>query len=118
MKKAAKSTKKVVDDPAEVAASIYRESLLAIREEIRGIIDGAIKPKKHDATSRIAWLAKQASQVAAEQRKAEKAEMDALKRLSPIAVIAWCRQQTVETRGRIVREVAAIDERGGRSVLG
>ena len=52
-----RNTKKQVDSPQEptsdLAASIFHESLTAILFEIRGIRAGKVKPKGHDAASRI-----------------------------------------------------------------
>jgi hypothetical protein len=56
--------------------------------------------------------------VAAEQRKAEKGELDAIKKLSPAVILAWIKEQTPEYRARLVREVMAIDSAVRRSVLG
>jgi len=103
---------------SDLAQSIFTESLTAIRDEIRGIIAHRIKPKGHDPASRVAWLAKQAASVSAEQRKAEKGELDALKRLTAAQVILWVRQQPVEARARIARDIAALDSKERKSVLG
>lgn len=117
-----KRARKAPDPPliatGELAASIFGESLTAILAEIRGIRAKTIKPKGHDAASRIAWLAQRAAAVAAEQRKAEKGELDAIRKLSPAVVLTWIRQQTAEYRARLVREVTAIDSKQRRSVLG
>lgn len=103
---------------SDLAASIFHESLSAIRDEIRGIVSKKIKPKGHDPASRVAWLAKQAASVAAEQRKAEAGELAAIRKLSPATVLLWIRQQTPEYRARLLREVTAIDSKERRSVLG
>src|SRR5689334_22057761 len=113
-----KTAKPMPDSTPELAAAIFSESLTAILTEIRGIADKTIKPKGHDPASRIAWLAQRAAAVAAEQRKAEKADLDAIKRLSPAVVITWIKQQTPEYRARLLRDVAAIDNKERRSVLG
>lgn len=114
-RKRTKTTSPLPDDTAGLAASIFQESLSAILTEIRGIAAKTIKPKGHDAASRIAWLAQRAAAVAAEQRKAEASE---LKKLSPVIVLTWIREQTPEYRARLVREVTAIDAKERRSVLG
>ncbi|HEY4056666.1 MAG TPA: hypothetical protein VGM39_08655 [Kofleriaceae bacterium] len=113
-----KQTKSSTETPSELAASISSESLTFIRDEIRGLANGKKKSKGHDAASRIAWLAKNASQVAAEQRKAEKGESDAIKKLSPAVLLAWAKEQTPELRARFVRDIAAIDSKDRKSVLG
>lgn len=59
------------ESPTEIARTIFTEALGAIRVEIRGIIDGSIKPTEHDPASRIAWLTRAAASVAAEERKAD-----------------------------------------------
>ncbi|MGE5803960.1 MAG: hypothetical protein ACM358_17075 [Gemmatimonadota bacterium] len=117
-RKAVKPPEVERESVSDLAASIYSESLTAIRDEIRGIIARRIKPKGHDPASRVAWLAKQAASVAAEQRKAEKGELDAIRKLSPAVVMTWIRQQTAEYRARLVREVSALDSKERRSVLG
>ncbi|HZJ68271.1 MAG TPA: hypothetical protein VFD36_32440, partial [Kofleriaceae bacterium] len=94
------------------------EALTAIRAEIRGVIDGSGKARRGDKTVRIAQLAQKAALVAAETRKAEKGELDAIRRLSPAVVMTWIRQQTAEYRARLLREVQAIDSKERRSVLG
>jgi phage terminase Nu1 subunit (DNA packaging protein) len=104
-----------IDPTSDLAASIFGEALTAILAEIRGIRAGKIKPKGHDAASRIAWLAQRAASVAAEQRKAEAAE---LRKLTPAVVMIWIRQQTAEYRARLLRDVTAIDSKERRSVLG
>lgn len=112
------STVSTDESTSELAASIFREALAAIRTEIRGIIGKTIKPKGHDPASRIAWLAQRAAAVAAEQRKAESGELAAIRKLSPVVVLTWIKQQTPEYRARLLREVAAIDTKERRSVLG
>lgn len=107
-----------VESTSDIAASIFSESLTAIRKEIRGIADKSIKPKGHDPASRIAWLAQRAAAVAAEQRKAEKADIDATRKLTAAVVMTWIKLQPVEYRARLLREVAAIDARDRKSVLG
>lgn len=53
-----------------------------------------------------------------ELRKAEKGEVDAVKKLSHASVMLWAKTQTVEGRARLVREVSALDAVERRSVLG
>jgi hypothetical protein len=103
---------------AEIAASIFSESLAHLRDQIRGIRDGAIDTAPHDPASRIAWLAERAAKVAAEQRKAEKGEIDAIKKLSPAVMLTWVKAQTPEYRARLVRDIAALDAVDRKSVLG
>lgn len=117
MKKQPKPTPKTCETTSEIAASIYSESLSAIRDEIRGIVSGKIKPKGHDRASRIAWLAKNAASVAAEQRKAEKGELESIRKLSFAVVLTWIKEQTAEARARLIRDVVAIDSQR-KSVLG
>lgn len=123
-KKPKPTTKEPEAKPAEpettaaIASSIFAESLTAIRKEIRGIANGSIKPDEHDPASRIAWLAEKASKIEAERRKAEKTELDAIRKLSPAVVMTWIRQQTPEYRARHVRDVTALDAVERRSVLG
>ena len=109
---------KLGETVGDVSASIFLESLSAIRAEIRGIIAGSIKPTEHDATSRIAWLAQRAAAVSAEQRKAEQGEVNAIRKLSPVVVLTWIRQQTAEYRAKLLRDISGIDATERRSVLG
>ena len=108
------------DDPANgLAGRIFETSLGYLLKEITAITSGKVKPKgKHDAASRVAWLAKQAASVAAEQRKAEAGELAALRKLSHATVVLWAKQQPAEARARLVREVQALDSKERRSVLG
>jgi hypothetical protein len=117
-KKATQAATSASETTSDLAATIFHEALTAIRKEIRAIAAKEIKPKGHDPASRIAWLAGRAAAVAAEQRKAEKGEIDAIRKLSPAVVMTWIRQQTAEYRARLVREVTAIDSKERRSVLG
>lgn len=117
-RKSVKPPSESPDPPAGLAARIFDVSLEYLLDEITGITQGRIKPKGHDPASRVAWLAKQASAVAAEQRKAEAGELAAIRKLSPAVVMTWIRSQTAEYRARLVREVSAIDSKERRSVLG
>lgn len=115
---AKKQATEAAESTTDLAASIFSESLTFIRDEIRAISSKKKAVKGHDAASRIAWLAKNAASVAAEQRKAEKGELDAVKKLSPAVIMTWIKEQTPEYRARLVREVAAIDSGARKSVLG
>jgi hypothetical protein len=115
---AKKQAQQSPESTTTLAASIFEESLTFIRDEIRAISSKKKAVKGHDAASRIAWLAKNAASVAAEQRKAEKGELDAIKKLSPAVILAWIKEQSPEYRARLVREVVAIDSSVRRSVLG
>lgn len=114
MKKHEKSPVASSETTSEIAESIFREALEHVRKEIRGLIEGRLKPKGHDPASRVAWLAQRAAAVAAEARKAEKGEVG---KLTHAAVLAWVKVQPAEYRARLVREVSALDAKGGRSVL-
>ncbi len=113
-----KSSSEAAETTTELATSIFAESLSVIREEIRKLAATAPGRSRRGAIRQIASLAKQAAPIAAEQRKAEKGELDAVRRLSPAVILAWVRQQTPEYRARLVREVTAIDAKERRSVLG
>lgn len=113
-----KTPSKKLEDTSDFAGRIFATSLSYLLDQITGITTGTIKPKGHDPASRVAWLAQRAAAVAAEQRKAEKGELDAILRLSPVVVMKWIRGQTAEYRARLVREVSAIDAQDRRSVLG
>lgn len=117
-KKQAEAPTTSAETASEIATSIAVEVLSEIRKEIRGVIDGSGKQRRGDKTLRLAQLAQKAALVSAEQRKAEKADLDAIKRLSPAVVMAWIKAQTAEYRARLVRDVAAIDSKERRSVLG
>lgn len=116
--------KKEAIAPADLAASIFDESLTFLLEQIRDIKSKKTpatkkgQPKGLDPAYRVAVLAKHAAQVAAEQRKAEKAIADSLKKLTPTQIIAWAKQQPSDVRARLVRELVAIDSNERRSVLG
>lgn len=117
--KAGKPAPKKLETAAQVATSIYEESLLAIRNEIRGIIAGRIVPAGHDAASRIAWLAQKASQISGEQRKAEASEAAASRRLTIPQIIAFVRQLDQSDRARVHRELQSMEARAGKgTVLG
>lgn len=113
-----KSSSEAAETTAELATSIFSESLSVIREEIRVLALTKPGRARRGAIARIASLAKQAAPIAAEQRKAEKGEFDAIRRLSAGVIMTWIRQQTPEYRARLVREVTAIDAKERRSVLG
>jgi hypothetical protein len=102
---------------ADIAASISAASLSVIRDEITTLSAAKGRARRH-AIGRIAQLARQAAPIAAEHRKAEKAELAAIARLSPTVVMTWIRQQSPEYRARLVRDVAAIDGAARKSVLG
>lgn len=104
--------------PEDTAACIFDESLAYILDEIRGIVNGDVEPEEHDAASRVARLAKQAASVAAEKRKAENADLTAIKKLSPSVVMTWVKAQSAEFRSRLVRDIVALDAKERRSVLG
>jgi hypothetical protein len=110
-----KSSSEAAETTAELSNSIFAESLSVIREELAGTKPGR---SRRGAIRQIASLAKQAAPIAAEQRKAEKGEFDAIRRLSAGVIMTWIRQQTPEYRARLVREVTAIDARDRKSVLG
>lgn len=117
-KKKPKSPTRAPETASEIAESIAVEALSAVRREIRGVIDGSGPSRRGDKVARVAALAQKAAAVAAEQRKAQKAELAAILRLTPQAVMTWIRQQAPEYRARLVREVTAIDAPNRRSVLG
>lgn len=94
------------------------EALTAIRKEIRGVIDGSSPSRRGDKTARIAQLAQRGAIVAAEVRKSEKLEGDAIRKLSPAVVMTWIKAQTAEYRARLVRDVTALDDPMRRSLLG
>lgn len=103
---------------SDIAAGALRASVVRIRDEIQEIADGTKKPKPRDPTVRIAQLAKIIAPIAAELRKAEKAELDAIRRITPGVVMQWIKLQTPEYRARLVREVQALDAKERKSVLG
>lgn len=106
------------DSPQSLASEVFSSALVAIRDEINGIASKKIKPKGHDAASRIAWLAGQATKIAAEERKAAAAADAATKRIGFDTLVAWAKLQTREARARIVAAIAAIDSPTRKSVLG
>jgi len=116
--KAADQVEEAPESTAAIASSIFAESLKAIRKEIRGIANGNIEPDEHDPVSRIAWLAEKASKVEAERRKAEKSEIDSIRKITPAVMMTWAKLQTPELRARMVRDITALDATERRSVLG
>jgi phage terminase Nu1 subunit (DNA packaging protein) len=102
-------------EPAQRIASIFAKSLQAIDEELDGLINGTIKPDKHDKASRIAWLAQKAASVASEQRKAELAELRATNDITPRAMSNWIKRSTKAERDQLRRDLDAADrhQRGG-----
>lgn len=117
-RKSRKSPSKEPDSSSDFAARIFSTSLSYLLDQITAITTGKVTPKGHDPASRVAWLAGRAASVAAEQRKAEKGELDAILRLSPAVVLKWIKGQSADYRARLVREVAAIDSQDRKSVLG
>jgi hypothetical protein len=63
-------------------------------------------------------LSAKASQIAGELRKAEKADKDSIRTITPAVMMSWIRMQTPEYRAKLVREVIAIDDKNRKSVLG
>lgn len=118
-----KPTKKLVkqgetnhEDAASVAKDTMLDALLFLRTEIRGIADKSIKPKGHDAASRIAWLTEKVARIDGERRKGAAAEDRRLGRITYDDVIEWARRQSRDLRARLIRDLIALDAKG--SVLG
>lgn len=89
-----------------LASSIYQVALADIRDEINGLHNKTKKPpKRYDRVDRIAYLAKQASVFAAEDRKERAAALSNAKRLSPGQVEVWLRDQTPEYLENLIREL-------------
>lgn len=100
-----------------MAASIFAQSLAAIDHEIRGLRDGTIKPpKRYDKVDRIAYLAKQASSFAAEERKAAALDRKAADGITKAIVIAWARKLEAAERAQLAREIEDLNHH--RSSLG
>jgi hypothetical protein len=105
-------TKKPTAKPQDRAPETNIERLLRYigEEEVR--IDAESDPTKRQTAMRTLVM------LASELRKAEKADVDAIKKLSPAVVMTWVKSQTPEYRARLVRDVTAIDAIAKRSVLG
>lgn len=71
-----------------------------------------------ESAESFAHLLTKVAQVAGELRKAEKLELDALKKLTPAEIFVWAKQQTPELRARLVRDITALDAVERKSVLG
>ena len=111
--------KKTEDEsPQSLASEVFSAALGAIRDEINAIAAGKVKPQGHDPASRIAWLAAQATKIAAEDRKATAAHDAATKRIGFDTLIAWARLQSKEVRAKLVAAITAIDNATRKSVLG
>jgi len=118
MKKQPKQTARDAETTQTIAQDVYALTIRAIRDEIRSLLSGKSKPKgDFTVVETCAYLTKQASTFAAEQRKAEKSDMDAIRKLSPATMLAWVKAQTPEYRARLVRDIAAMDATERRSVL-
>lgn len=97
----------------ELTEDIFSASLGAIRNEIRGLASGAIDPKPHDRASRIAWLAKNAAAIAAEQRKAKLANLRANRNLTPQQLLAYFKGLSRAERSAWIRDITAMDRNPG-----
>ncbi len=116
-----KKTSKAVETPqessGEISTSIAVTSLTAIRDRIRDVLGGEPVPGE-DSTAYVALLGQKAVAIAAEQRKAEQADRDSIRELSPSVVLSWVRMQTPEYRARLAKDVVGMDATNRKSVLG
>lgn len=97
---------------SSITSRIYRDALEEIRDEIRGLREGTREPpKKYDRIDRIAYLAKQASAFAAEERKATALEQKAIGAITKSTVLAWLRKLDIAERAQVIREAQEIDNR-------
>jgi hypothetical protein len=88
----------------------------AIRAQIASIQAGTGGDSRHDAGSRIAFLAAKAGSIYEATRKAEAARQKRLEAMSPAMVLAWYRGLAQADREHIMRELLNVDSR--RSGLG
>lgn len=112
-------TRKSSSEDDENTADATSQGLEAVVRVIVGDIKAAelTKPgsKKRSAVPR---LGAQLVAISCELRKAQKLQLDALRDLTPGNVLTWARQQTPETRAKLVRDIGGIDNPKRGSVLG
>lgn len=115
------ATKPTTNEPESssvTATRIYQLALARILVEVEGLHSGATKPpKRYDRVDRIAYLAKQASTFAAEERKAAAAAAKQNGELTLMQVVAWLRQQPKDVQAQVSRELSTMEGRRG-GVLG
>jgi hypothetical protein len=98
--------KKTEETADQVAREAFREALLQVRDEIAKIRSGKIKPKNHTPTETVAFLAKQASSIYSELRKAEAADHKRSSQITKALVLEWFRTQLDQTeQQRFLREL-------------
>lgn len=76
---------------------------------------GEYAEKSAKAASHVAWLTKQAAQIAGELRKVEAHNNTQLKKLTLATVLEWYRQLDDDSKGDFERRIEAI--RSGASIL-
>jgi hypothetical protein len=101
-------TKKTEESADQVAREAFREALIQVRDEIAKIRTGKVKPAKHTPTETVAFLAKQASTIYAELRKAEAAEHKRTSAITKALVLDWFRQLDSTEQVRFARELAQL----------
>lgn len=117
-----------IESVTELASKAFAAAIRAIGDEIQAltkapaelgeVAKGKTAVGAHDPTDRIAMLASKVAVIVGEQRKLEKARTKELADLTSTDVVAWARMQSKESRARVLRELAAIDNPNRRSVLG
>lgn len=105
-----------LESTSDLSSSVAHEALVAIRTENRELAGGK-DPIGEDRFVRLALLAHKAAMIAAEQRKAEKEDRDNIRDISREVMMTWVKQQSPESRARLVKEIAAIDDKARKSVL-
>jgi hypothetical protein len=111
MKKPADSADPVSETASEIGKAIYLASLQAIRTEIDGLLDGTIISRGVPAVERVSLLARQASVIQAEERKAAAAEAKRLALITHSQVMAFLRALNPSERSQLLREALAIDSK-------
>lgn len=110
-KKNGAAPKPTIESVLDDSISTLELGLRHIRAEIEAIAAGKAKKTKHDAGSRIAFLASRVGSIADSIRKVETARAKRFDNLTPAMVIGWLRQLDPAERLSFLREASQIDAR-------
>lgn len=108
--------------PSSAADSARDPTILGLEAAVRVIgedIEAAERTKPGSKSRlRVPRLAAELVAITDAVRKREKLTLDALRDLTPAAVLTWARHQTPEVRARLLRDLGDIDNPKRGSVLG